>query len=119
MEDALLTKKVDFCYLVEIVSKKSQRINWKPVNKNKIAPNKNIFKISIDQFYWEATGQKLSFWYFCNSSPKIINNIIEKLPQELQDLQKKEIRENNQNYSLSKILNESFKDYVGFKNKKN
>lgn len=61
------------CYLVEIIAKQSQDINWKCKVDGKNYDHNKIRRISIDKFYELATGDEFAFKKICEWLPIIIH----------------------------------------------
>lgn len=65
------------CFLIEVISKKSQNVPWCVKIGNQLEKSERIRIISIDRFYEIATGDKDAFAKLCKKLPKIIQDVIE------------------------------------------
>lgn len=65
------------CFLIEVISKKSQNIPWSVKIDNEVIQDERIRLISIDKFYEIATGDKHAFAKLCKTLPKIIQDVID------------------------------------------
>lgn len=105
------------CYLVEVIAKKSQNIEWSVSVDGERDSDKRIRRISIDRFYELVTGDSLAFKKLCDVLPQVIEDVVSSLKStslmqntvlsELQQISKKDL--------LSTIYKISFGDYQGFK----
>lgn len=115
MQNHILHNSSDFCYLVEVIAKKSQNIEWKITVDGEKYSSPKIRRVSIDQFYSEVTGDPLAFKKICNCLPDIIEEIlterVEFTPEE--DTVFREIWEINPDIHKSLYLL-AFKTYLGF-----
>ena len=71
----------DQCYLVEVIAKKSQNIEWKISIDGHQISNQRIRRVSIDQFYKEITGDKYAFRKICDVLPDVIDEILKEHPK--------------------------------------
>lgn len=62
MQNQILKTPNDYCYLVEIIAKKSQNGLWHASVNNKSVSNEHIKRVSIDNFYKEVTGIDNAFF---------------------------------------------------------
>lgn len=69
------------CYLVEIISKRSQNIPWRVSLDGESMQNDRIRRVSIDKFYSEVTGIENAFKQICDILPSIIDEIIQENDQ--------------------------------------
>lgn len=72
LQQKLLEDSEAICYLVEIIAKKSQDINWKCKVDGTSYNHNKIRRISIDKFYELATGDKYAFKKICEWLPIVI-----------------------------------------------
>ncbi|VEU78022.1 Eco47II family restriction endonuclease [Mycoplasmopsis columbinasalis] len=72
----LLEDKNTFCFLVEIVAKKSQNVIWETKIEDIELKNNRIRRVSVDKFYEIITGQYDAFYQLCMVLPKIINKVL-------------------------------------------
>ncbi len=77
MQHKILRDDEALCYLVEVIAKDSQNVTWKVSIDGESLSNKNIRRISIDQFYEIATGNKLAFKNLCEVLPRVIADVID------------------------------------------
>lgn len=115
MQNQILKTPNDYCYLVEVIAKKSQNIVWTCSINNKKVKNEHIRRVSIDQFYKEVTGIDNAFFQICQQLPitieKIVKNEIANL--ETSNAVIKEIKNINPNILLA-FYKLSFETYIGF-----
>ena len=115
MQNKLLQNPKSTCYLVEIIAKHSQNIEWVcSIDKQKMK-HKNIRRISIDRFYELVTGNKNAFAELCTVLPLVIRDAIKNHKKRLientvlDDLQKHQAE-----YILENLYLLAFKEYQGF-----
>jgi hypothetical protein len=76
MQNHILHNPNDICYLVEVIAKRSQNIEWKcSINKKKVS-HAQIRRISIDKFYELVTGVENAFYLVCKQLPVTIEKLI-------------------------------------------
>lgn len=75
LQQKLLEDSNATCYLVEIIAKKSQDINWKCKVDGKNYDHDKIRRISIDKFYEIATGDEFAFKKICEWLPIVIHTL--------------------------------------------
>lgn len=74
---AVITKKsLAKCMLVEVVATKSQNTPWVVSLDGERISNKNIRRVSIDQFYEIVTGERNSFKQLCEKLPTVIDDVV-------------------------------------------
>lgn len=76
MMDQLLNEKDCYCYLVEIIAKRSQNRVWDVSVDGKRISNDRIRRVSIDRFLEEVTGDSLAFYKICEQLPILIDETI-------------------------------------------
>lgn len=76
MLDHILNNKRDYCYLVEVISTRSQNVEWQSSVDGRRIQNKRLRKVSIDQFYKEVTGVDYAFYQLCMQLPVTIKKLI-------------------------------------------
>ncbi|MGL5123733.1 MAG: Eco47II family restriction endonuclease [Fusobacteriaceae bacterium] len=76
MQNEVLNNHDSICYLVEIISKKSQNKIWITSLDNKSMSHVNIRRISIDKFYEMVTGDKVAFKKLCEVLPIVMNDVL-------------------------------------------
>lgn len=80
MQNHILNNPNHYCYLVEVIAKESQNVEWKvSIDGEKFSSNR-IRRVSIDQFYAEVTGDPLAFKKVCDSLSPIIDEILFERP---------------------------------------
>ena len=115
MKGLVLGNQKATCYLVEIIAKKSQDIPWclrsAPLNPDK---QERLRRISIDQFYEIATGDKLAFCKLCSVLGQVIDDIIDEHPQAIgENTVLQELRSLDADI-LKRLFSTSFATYHGF-----
>lgn len=105
------------CMLVEVISTKSQDLEWKLTVDKKKCTNPNIRKISMDKFYELVTGESDAFYKLCKQIPIIIEKIINEDPEFAlgKDTVIEELKTLDNDVQKSLYLL-AFKDYKKFKN---
>ena len=79
MQNQLLNDDDCACFLVEVISQRSQNIKWETtVDKRKVG-HKLIRRVSLDQFYALVTGQEDAFFQMCMVLPSVIENAVQEL----------------------------------------
>ena len=76
MQNTILRDDAATCYLVEVIAKKSQNMAWTISLDGEKFSNKNIRRISIDQFYETVTGRPEAFRELCEVMPMVIDDVI-------------------------------------------
>jgi hypothetical protein len=79
MQSKLLENRKNKCYLVEVISKNSQNIEWKVSLDGESTSNENIRRVSIDKFYELVTGEKNAFKQLVEVLPKVIDDVLEEI----------------------------------------
>ena len=127
MQHQLIKNDDCACFLVEVVAKKSQNVNWRvTVDKKKIS-HKLIRRVSIDKFYSLITGDDSAFYKICNILPKIIKEIIDNQEKKIipNDTVIEELKEMTKNLKIdmedlaiqTAIFMLGFRNYKGFEKK--
>ena len=102
------------CFLVEVISKKSQNTRWEVTVEKQKMSKENIRKMSIDKFYELVTGDKFAFKKLCEALPKVIDDIVKnKEFKKTSNTVYKELIESSPNI-MKTIFLTSFKTYNGF-----
>lgn len=105
------------CFLVEVISRKSQNKTWKITLQNQPMKHERIRLISIDKFYELITGDSYAFKKICDILPKTIKEILN-TKNYLNIENDTVIKELKPNYDIIKHLYLlAFSDYNGFSNK--
>lgn len=95
-QNTIITRNTATCYLVEVISKRSQNSPWTiTLDGVKQPTNQQIRRISIDKFYELVCGDKDAFMKLCKVIPLVIEDV-------LQVIQKKS-KQNTVFEELSKI----------------
>lgn len=119
MQNELIKDDHCACFLVEVISKRSQNEPW--VKKKK--SHRLIRKVSIDRFLELVTGEETAFKQLITVLPKIIEEEIKNIPiintdtvyeEILSELGKQGIESTEDN--ITQFLYQNiFNDYLGFK----
>ena len=76
LQNHILHNPDDICYLVEVIAKRSQNIEWKfTINEKKVS-HAQIRRVSIDKFYELVTGVENAFYLVCKQLPVTIEKLI-------------------------------------------
>jgi hypothetical protein len=104
------------CYLVEVIAKKSQNIEWQVRMDGELMSDSRIRRVSIDKFYEVVTGDAYAFQKLCHVLPKIIEDVLYEIKHS--ELIKNTVSEELQKIATTDLLNTiykiSFKSYQGF-----
>lgn len=76
MQNEVLGDQNSTCYLVEIISKRSQNEVWNISLDKQSVSHPNIRRISIDKFYEMVTGDKVAFKKLCEVLPVVMNDVL-------------------------------------------
>jgi len=102
------------CLLVEVIARKSQDIPWIVSIDGKRFSHEHIRRVSIDRFYERVTGEKYAFKMLCEVLPKVLNDVVSSLHEEMiENSVFEELKEISPNLLKSLYLL-SFKNYEGF-----
>lgn len=87
MQNQLLRDDDCACFLVEAIAKRSQNIKWVTTVDGNSVSHRRIRRVSLDQFYALATGQKDAFYQMCMALPTVISKVVNdskdvKVPQD-------------------------------------
>lgn len=116
MQAKLLDDDEATCYLVEVISKKSQNEVWKISLDSIHRSHKKIRRISIDKFYELVFGDKEAFFKLCRKLPEIIDDVVtENTELSLKNSVFEELKENHTDILKSLYLL-AFQTYEGFQN---
>lgn len=114
MQAKLLDDDEATCYLVEVISKKSQNEVWKISLDSIHRSHKKIRRISIDKFYELVFGDKEAFFKLCLKLPEIIDDVVtENNELSLKNSVFEELKENHTDILKSLYLL-AFQTYEGF-----
>lgn len=104
------------CYLVEVIAKRSQNIQWAVSMDSTLISHKNIRRVSIDQFYRIATGKAEAFKNLCEKLPMVIEDVVNDMGgKTMSSTIFKELEAISPNMLKSLYLL-SFAEYEGFNN---
>lgn len=115
MQNKIASNSKVECFLVEVIAKNSQNIEWKVTVDGEKLENKRIRRVSIDKFYEIVTGDNEAFYKICMVLPKLIDEIIDE-NKELQvgsDTVIDELYDKNPDL-LKALYLLAFKEYEGF-----
>ncbi len=102
------------CYLVEVIAKDSQNIQWEPSIEGQRLSNPRIRRLSIDKFYELVTGDAEAFIKVCNALRQAIEDVLnESSSRRFSNTVLSELREDNPNL-MENIFSISFDKYQGF-----
>lgn len=76
MQDKLLNDDRATCYLVEVISRKSQNQPWKISLRGVPYCHEKIRRISMDKFYELVFGDPNAFMKLCQQLPNILEDVI-------------------------------------------
>lgn len=76
MQNKILRDDEATCYLVEVIAKNSQDQPWRISLDGENLSNKNIRRISVDQFYSKVTGVDEAFKQLCEVLPQVIEDAV-------------------------------------------
>lgn len=115
MQNQILKTPKDYCYLVEVIAKKSQNEIWHALVNKKQVKHEHIRRVSIDRFYQEVTGVKNAFFQICQQLPITIEEIVSEnsFQSSSSDTVIKEIKKISPNI-LAAFYKLSFDTYIGF-----
>ena len=115
MQNQIIANPNDYCYLVEVIAKKSQNIPWVASVNKKQVKNDHIRRVSIDQFYKEVTGIENAFFLVCQHLPLIIEEVVNENPISMDQSNSilKQIKDINANVLVAFYIL-SFESYLGF-----
>ena len=114
MQSQLLKDRDSQCYLVEVIAKNSQNIEWKVSLDGVSTSHENIRRVSIDKFYEIVTGEKEAFKQLVEILPIVMDDVLENIQQQgIENTVFEELQEVDKNMLKSLYLL-SFKKYEGF-----
>lgn len=76
MQQKLIEDPNATCYLVEVIAKRSQNIQWEASLHGTYYSNPRIRRISMDKFYEIVFNDKLAFYKLCNALPTILDDVV-------------------------------------------
>ena len=76
MQNQLLRDDQAVCYLVEIISKKSQNVPWAITLDGRKFSHDHIRKISVDKFYDMVFDTPYAFMKLCKALPTILDDVL-------------------------------------------
>ena len=105
------------CYLVQVISKKSQNVPWSITVNNSKVSNEKIRLISIDKFYSLVTGDSNSFAKLCEILPQVIDDVVSNTLEVSNDDLARILRPyTDMENPLLSIYIKAFKTFEGFNN---
>jgi len=116
MQNQLLKDRNSQCYLVEVIAKKSQDVEWSVSLDGISTAHESIRRVSIDKFYEIVTGEKEAFKQLVEVLPLVMDDVLKDTVQQgVKNSVFEELREIDSNMLKSLYLL-SFEKYEGFKN---
>ena len=114
-QNTLIENPLAVCYLVEVISKRSQDVPWKiSLDGSRQITNNRLRKISIDKFYELVTGDKLAFMKLCQTLPRVIADVVEnKISSEKKNTVVSELKAISSD-TLKSLYILAFSNYEGF-----
>ena len=117
MQNKLLQNPQARCYLVEIIAKRSQNIQWSPTVDGERMSDERIRRISIDKFYELVTGDQTAFADLCRVLPHVIADAIRQNRERLiENTVLQELQQNQAENILQNLYLLAFREYQGFEN---
>jgi len=114
MQNQLLKDRNSQCYLVEVIAKNSQNIEWRVSLDGESTAHENIRRVSIDKFYEIVTGEKEAFKQLVESLPFVMDDVLKDIEQQgVENSVFEELKEIDSNMLKSLYLL-SFEKYEGF-----
>ena len=116
MQNQLLKDRNSQCYLVEVIAKKFQNIEWSVSLDGVSTSHENIRRVSIDKFYEIVTGEKEAFRQLVETLPLVMDDVLVDIEQRgVENSVFEELKEIDSNMLKSLYLL-SFEKYEGFDN---
>lgn len=81
MQDQILKDDQAQCYLVEVISRKSQDEKWTITLNGQRFAHERIRRMSIDRFYALVFNQEDAFLKLCEALPIILDDVLESEPE--------------------------------------
>lgn len=81
MQGQLLRDDDCACFLVEVISKRSQNIPWAVSLDSVQQRHRRIRRVSVDEFYRLITGQEDAFYQLCMELPSVIEDVVQNSPE--------------------------------------
>ncbi|NIZ47457.1 Eco47II family restriction endonuclease [Entomospira nematocerorum] len=110
MQNTILQDDQATCYLVEVISRKSQDTAWVISLDGMQHRHNRIRRISIDQFYALVTGYPHAFHALCQQIPPVLQDVLQSEQSEHKFL----TAELNQSINIKDLYHLSFRHYLGF-----
>jgi len=79
MQHTILKDPKATCYLVEVIAKNSQNIDWATSLDWVHVSNPRIKRISMDKFYEIVTWEKYAFRELCVIIPKVLDDVVKEI----------------------------------------
>lgn len=116
MQNQLLDDPQSTCMLVEVIAKCSQNIPWVISLDGQRTYRDNVRRVSMDQFYAIATGDKQAFVKLCQVLPRVLDDVLSNLGSNsiVQDTVLEELSAAQNGDILKSIFKTSFATYEGF-----
>lgn len=117
MQNKLLQNPQARCYLVEIIAKRSQNIQWSPTVDDEKMSDERIRRMSIDKFYELVTGEQTAFADLCRILPTVIADVIKQNKKQLiENTVLQDLKNSETDHILQSLYLLAFKTYQGFEN---
>ncbi len=83
MQSMLLKDAQNRCMLVEVIAKKSQDVPWQISLDGIPHSHEYIRRVSMDRFYAMVTGREDAFKRLCEVLPRVLDDVVAQMPQEV------------------------------------
>lgn len=115
MQNKILQDPENKCFLVEVIARRSQDIEWVCSIDNQSMHHNHIRRISIDKFYEIVTGDENAFSNLCSILPNVINDVVAAQTRELiEDTVLEDLRRQATGDILKDLYLLTFRRYQGF-----
>lgn len=116
MQSKLLEDDEATCYLVEVISKRSQDSAWRMSLDRKHHEHRRIRRMSMDKFYALVFNDKDAFFKLCKALPQIIDDVVKDNPElSIKNSVFNELTSEHADI-LTGLYLIAFKSYEGFQN---
>lgn len=121
MQNQILADDCCACFLVEVISKKSQNVKWQATIDGKKVQHRLIRRVSVDLFYSLVTGVNDAFYRVCMELPITIGNVVKNsrsliIPQDTVVDELKQGEDNSMAIERA-VYSLGFNTYAGFDKK--
>jgi hypothetical protein len=116
MQNTILQDNEAKCFLVEVIAKNSQNIEWTVSMDGTSMSHPQIRRVSLDKFYELATGEATAFKNLCEQLPKVIEDVVESIDDEIMESSVFEELQAISPNMLKSLYLLSFAKYEGFDN---